>query len=114
MEQLSYVISRNGQATPVWETRTGTGTAPEAMAYRREAPVRWNGLAIASFVLAVVPALPLVVPIVSIILGLAGHRQATQRNERGRGLAKWGIAISLVSLALSVVWIYQVARHAMR
>jgi hypothetical protein len=110
-KQLAYVTSRDGQVTPVWEVRTDT--APGALPYRREAPTRWNGLAIASFVIALVPALPFVAPIVSIVLGLVGHRQATERNERGRGLAKWGIIIAVASLALSVVWIYQVARHAM-
>lgn len=110
-KQLAYVTSRDGQVTPVWEVRTNA--APETLPYRREVPARWNGLAIAAFVLALVPALPIVAPIVSIVLGLVGHRQATQRNERGRGLAKWGITIAVASLALSAVWIYQLARHAM-
>jgi hypothetical protein len=108
-KQLSYVRSQDGEPKPVWEVRSEV--APEPIAYRREAPARWNGLAIASFVIALVPALPFVTPALSVVLGLVGHRQAGQRNERGRGLAKWGIAIGAASLVLSAVWVSELALH---
>jgi hypothetical protein len=66
---------------------------------------RWNGLSIASFVLGLVPVIPFAGSVVAVVLGAIGLRQSSERRERGRGLAGWGIGLGILSVVFWVVLI---------
>jgi len=70
------------------------------------APERWNGLAIASFILGLVPVIPFGGSIAAIVFGAIGMSQADARGERGRGLAGWGIFLGILTI---VGWIILIA-----
>jgi hypothetical protein len=70
---------------------------------------RWNGLAIASFVVGLLAIFPFASSIIALVLGLVGLNQLNASNDRGRGLAKWGIALGVVGLIVWGSWAFQVA-----
>lgn len=55
---------------------------------------RWNGLAIAGFVMS------FFISIVGLILSIIGYGQCKKNNEKGQGLALSGIIISAASIIL--------------
>lgn len=58
---------------------------------------KWNGLAIAGFVVSFFAAT------VGLILSIIGYRQCKKTNEKGRSLALAGIIISSVELGIYVL-----------
>lgn len=72
---------------------------------------RKNGLCIASFIISILALLTslLVVPgllggILALIFGIVGIRAARRRNCAGRTLGIWGIALSGLSILVSLVF----------
>jgi len=67
-------------------------------------PQEANGLATASFVIALVGLLIPVIPgIVAIVLGILGITKTRDRNVGGKGLAIAGIAVGAVSMVTSLI-----------
>ena len=119
-KQPTMVVSAEGGAPRlVWEevVRPASGDAAGGRARGASGPCgqgddrsvlypseRWNGLAIASFIVGLLAVFPFACSIIALVLGLVGLSQANARNERGRGLAKWGIALGVVGLVLWGSW----------
>ena len=66
------------------------------------APRRFNGCAVAGFILSFLP----VANVAGFVLSLFGFVQCGQHSERGRGLAMAGILLSSLTLALCALAVY--------
>lgn len=64
---------------------------------------RWSGMAIAGFVLGLVPVVPFIGSILAIVFGAIGRRQAVEQRMRGAALAAWGIALGILGIIGSVL-----------
>ncbi|HUD68644.1 MAG TPA: DUF4190 domain-containing protein [Acidimicrobiales bacterium] len=98
-----------GFASPVPDG-VGTHRAPPyapqyAPPYLYARPLGTNGLAIASLVVSLCVFCWGVNAIVALVLGIVALNQIKRTSQDGRGLAIAGIAISVVQLALGVVWL---------
>jgi len=70
---------------------------------------RWNGCAVAGFVLSLIP----VANIAGFALCIAGFIQAAQNGQRGRGLAIAGIMVNALVSIIIFVYLYQFALYMM-
>lgn len=63
-----------------------------------------NGLAIASLVLSIVGVCCGIGSIIGIVLGFVAMNQIKKTGQSGEGLAKAGIIIGFITLAIGIVW----------
>lgn len=63
---------------------------------RRTPPSKWNGLAIAGFILS------FLISLVGLILSIIGFNQTKRSGEKGHGLALAGIIISIINMILGL------------
>jgi len=62
----------------------------------------YNGLAIAGFILALIPSLPTIVGLILCLVALSGMKSSG--NREGHGLAKAGVIISIVYLGIAILF----------
>ncbi len=65
-----------------------------------------NGLAIASLVLSIVGVCCGIGSILGIILGFVALNQIKKTGQPGEGLAKAGIIIGFITLAIGIIWFF--------
>jgi uncharacterized membrane protein len=64
-----------------------------------------RGYAIASFILGLLPVVPIAGPIVAIVLGHLSRKDARSAGAKPSPLAAWGIALGWLSIALTIILI---------
>ncbi len=81
------------------------GRVPRAIVTGGPPGNRWNRLAMVSFAFGLVPIVAVAGSIVAIVLGGMAESQAQGRDERGLGLAKWGLWLGIVWLVACCLYI---------
>lgn len=74
----------------------------------------WSGMAIAGFILSLVPVIPMLGSLLALIFSLVGLSAIRKGiKQRGRGLAVAGVILSLIYLALPPVYFFMVHPYIM-
>lgn len=84
----------------------GAGPSPAPGGWQQLDGTRWEGLAVAAFVVSLVSmlCLNLLAP-VGIVLGAVALQRVAQNGRRGRGLAGWAIGVGVVSSIIGVLFL---------
>jgi len=77
----------------------------ETSSERRSESVRWNAIAIASFVLGVLPVVPVIGSVTANGLGIKARGQIESGGERGAKLANWGIGLGVVWVVVTFAYV---------
>lgn len=93
-----------GWGPPTPSGGPGGSPAPGSYGYGASPAGPTNGLAIASLVCGLLQfAVPLVPTILALVFGYTARRQIRERGESGEGMAKAGIILGWVGVALGVL-----------
>jgi len=66
---------------------------------------RWDGLAIASLILGIVPFVPIAGSVAAIVLGAVSCKREGATPKRGRILAVWGIWLGTVWFVVTLLYL---------
>lgn len=91
-------------STPPGGGQPGGTPAPPPYAYGPSQARPTNGLAIASLVCGLLQlAVPVVTTVLALVFGYVARNQIRERGESGEGMAKAGIILGWVGVALGVL-----------